>query len=251
MSMVNDDIEEHDEGYFASFTDLLVGILFVFIILLMVFASNMNKQTQETREATEAITGMTESRNKVLEEIQRSLEQSGVMVTVDTKQGILRLPESVLFDIGKYELNPNGVTALTHLALVLTRYLPCLASNKAPDLTIEATCDAMQLKSRDGLETLLIEGHADHLGSDRGFDNWGLSARRAISVFQQITRAAPELDNGIVNTQHLPVLAVSGYEARRPVSTTDLKPNRRIDLRFIMRSPTPQDVERLQNVVRE
>ncbi|TAE34287.1 MAG: OmpA family protein [Alphaproteobacteria bacterium] len=244
--MEDDTAEEHDEGYFASFTDLLVGILFVFIILLMVFASNFNKQTQQTREATEAITGMTESRNKVLEEIQRSLQESGVAVRVDLKQGILRLPESVLFDVGKYELNEGGVDALTKLAHVLNIYVPCLAKTKEPTVATEKTCDQMQLKSRDGLETLLIEGHTDHQGSDTGFDNWGLSARRAISVFQQITHAVPALDHGIVNMQDIPVLAVSGYEARRPVSTTDLKPNRRIDLRFIMRSPTPEDVERLQ-----
>lgn len=242
-----DDTEEHDEGYFASFTDLLVGVLFIFIILLMVFATNFNKQTQETREATEAITGMTESRNKILEEIQRSLKEQGVMVTVDTKQGILRLPESVLFDFGKYELNEEGADALAKLAGVLHNYLPCLAQIKEPQADIEKICDALHLKSRDGLETLLIEGHTDSVGSPES--NWRLSAQRGISVFQQLTRAQPMLDRGIINIQGIPVLAVSGYEARRPVSESDMKQNRRIDLRFIMRSPSPEDVERLQHAV--
>ncbi|MET0155203.1 MAG: OmpA family protein [Rickettsiales bacterium] len=260
MTVARDDTEAHDESYFASFTDLLVGVLFVFIILLMVFAGNLNKQTErakeateEARKATEAIIGMLESRNTVLQEMRRSLKEAGVTVTVDEEQGILRLPESVLFDLGKDALSVRGTDALAKLAGVMRRYLPCLARLRETESGNAEICATLKLKNRDGLETVLIEGHTDSKGSDKGFDNWGLSARRSINVFRQLTQTESILNQNIVNLQGYPVLAVSAYESRRPVNPNaatddELKQNRRIDLRFIMRSPTPEDVKRLQSV---
>ncbi|MDE3060215.1 MAG: hypothetical protein KGJ06_04325 [Pseudomonadota bacterium] len=53
--------EAHDEGYFASFTDMLVGIIFIFIILLMIFANNY-------QSATESVTKMSQALDKAREE---------------------------------------------------------------------------------------------------------------------------------------------------------------------------------------
>lgn len=245
-----EDIEGHDESYFASFTDLLVGVLFLFIILLMVFASKFDQQTEQMQEAEKSITGMIESRNTVLQEIERTLKAEGVEVSIDLEQGILRLPESVLFDHGKDNLNPDGVVALEKLAPILREYLPCLAGAQALKAVPENKCDLLNLRNRDGLETVLIEGHTDKsAGADGTYDNWGLSARRSINVFKKLTGAEPILDSDLRNARNVPILAVSGYEARRPVSDDDFRKNRRIDLRFVMRSPTPEDVQRLRNVV--
>lgn len=38
--------DTHDEGYFASFTDMLVGIIFIFIILLMIVANDFQTATE-------------------------------------------------------------------------------------------------------------------------------------------------------------------------------------------------------------
>ncbi|MCA9806212.1 MAG: OmpA family protein [Cyanobacteria bacterium HKST-UBA02] len=236
----------HDESYFASFTDMLVGILFIFIILLVMVASNYQNQQNESRKATEAVTKIIESRNVVLNEIGKSLEKAGVKVEIDLEQGILRLPESILFDVGSDQVNPNGKAALAKLASVLEKYLPCLA---VADEKYRTACDCLELKSKGGLEAVFIEGHTDASGSEHGYDNWGLSARRAITVFRELTASKPILDRGIVNSHSVPVLGVSGYEARRPVSTTDPQQNRRIDLRFIMRSPTPEDVDHINDAL--
>lgn len=236
-------IDAHDEGYFASFTDMLVGILFIFIILLVMVASNYQTQQNQSKAAQEAVTGMIESRNIVLEEMSRSLEKSGVKVEIDLEQGILRLPESVLFDKGSDQVTPAGRESLAKLAKVLAQYLPCLGVSKVSD---NSFCNCLHLKSRGCLEAVLIEGHTDTQGAEHGYDNWGLSARRAITVFKELTSSCPILDRGIVNKQNVPVLGVGGYEARRPVSTSDLRRNRRIDLRFVMRSPTPEDVKQIE-----
>ena len=242
---------DHDESYFASFTDLLVGVLFIFIIMLMVFASNFNKTVSE-------VTGIKNSRDKVLQEIEKSLQSEGVSVSIDLEQGILRLPESVLFGVGQSQLSTDGVASITKLASILKKYLPCLATLKEGDAEEEAFCKSLNLENRDALETVLIEGHTDQTGNRDS--NWALSTQRAVAVFQTLTSKEPVLDDGIitrVTTQEgeireFPVLAISGYEARRPVEPGNpkeeekRKKNRRIDLRFIMRSPTPKELDQIK-----
>ncbi len=245
MSQSAASVDLHDESYFASFTDMLVGILFIFIILLVMVANNYQAQQQKTKEATESVTKMIESRNVVLNEIGKALEVSGVNVEIDLEEGILRLPESILFDLGSDKVNAKGKEALAKLSRVLAIYLPCLSFTQ----TNSEACDCLHLKSKGGLEAVFIEGHTDSLGNEKGYDNWGLSARRAITVFKELIGNAPILDHGIVNERQVPVLGVSGYEARRPVSKTDFRQNRRIDLRFVMRSPTPKDVEKMSEAL--
>ncbi len=236
--------DSHDESYFASFTDMLVGIIFIFIILLMITANNFQKATKSVQQATKAVTEINESRDKVLREIERSLQNSGVPVTIDIEQGVLRLPESILFGVDEYKVNVKGKQALETLASVLEQYLPCMSFS---NIDHQANCKKLHLTSRHGLDAVFIEGHTDSTGSSE--HNWLLSAQRAISVFREITAAKPFLNEGLKNINGIPILNVSGYEARRPIDPNNLVLNRRIELRFIMRSPTPKDIERLKHVV--
>jgi chemotaxis protein MotB len=57
--------DTHDESYFASFTDLLVGIIFIFIILLMIFANNYQEATESVTKTSRALE---EARNKALQD---------------------------------------------------------------------------------------------------------------------------------------------------------------------------------------
>ena len=79
------------------------------------------------QEATDAVTKINESRDKVLREIEKSLKESGVQVTIDIEQGVLRLPEDILFEFGRYEVNDKGKKALKTLSDVLGKFLPCIS----------------------------------------------------------------------------------------------------------------------------
>lgn len=243
-SVVNDD---HDEGYFASFTDLLVGILFIFIIMLMIFATNYQKNQKQTEDSAKVFTKINEARDQMLVEMKKALETDGVQVSIDMKHGVLRLPESLLFESGKWEPSSSGVVALKKLSNVLMDYLPCLSSTVQ---SFKKTCTNISL-NESVIETVLIEGHTDSkpFRSEKGFDsNWGLSAMRSISIFDHLTGERPELKN-ILNSDAQPVLGVSGYAATRPISQTSMLQNRRIDIRFIMRSPTPEEIEKIKQAV--
>lgn len=278
-----DNHETHDESYFASFTDLLVGILFIFIILLMVVATNYRKQQkyaenatevltainnsrnasledikkslEEMENATEVLTAINNSRNIVLENIKKSLEEMGLEVIIDLQSGILRLPENLLFASGQSEVSYQGVEALGKLSKVLIKFLPCLSKS---DESLKEFCKNLEIKNGVFLETVLIEGHTDDIkfGSDDGFDsNWGLSARRSITVYQKLINFAPLLETGILNNDEKPIFGVSAYEAKRPIKANidneSRKSNRRIDLRFVMRSPSAEEIEKLKILIKD
>jgi flagellar motor protein MotB len=234
--MISDDTYEHvaeEENYFVSMTDLMVGLVFVFIILLMYFALQF-------QEVTEELTGADETRTKILEKIQQTLTDKGVPVIIDRENGILRLPDSILFDSGQNQLKPEGRTNVGYLALALRDVLPCYSNG----LQRSPSCP----KSKHLIESVYIEGHTDSdafAGAGGLKDNWDLSVVRATNTFRKLTELQPELVSlcSPKQTKCEPILSVSGYGPQRPVPDSKgtveqrKQQNRRIDLRLIMMTP--------------
>lgn len=294
-----------DDGYLASVSDLMVGLLFVFIIVLASFGLNFKvaqneadsvidelaverdelkeaqaallaRQTElediqvellerqaellRQREALELerdilrakdrqitdIARLYTSRNAIrqamLEEIQNLLGSRDVLVSIVPENGVLRLPEELLFESGSAQLRPESEPVLLLLAEVMARVLPChtlRASDLGPD------CDG---QGAGLIETVLVEGHTDNVplsGGGAFADNWDLAARRGTSVFTRLTELQPSL--GVLkNVKDEALLGVSAYEARRPVSAEDTdearRKNRRIDIRFVILSPTDEQL---------
>lgn len=255
-------VEEDEEGesIFISMTDMMVGMLFVFILMLMAFALNFKSAETASREQQKdveaAIAQVREEvievrdierqRTTLLRDIQRSLEQVGVEVDIDTQNGVLRLPDEILFDLNSAELNPTGATALGRVAAALDQILPCYAASGSRP----ATCPE---RSRDiALEALFVEGHTDSTGSDPR--NWALSANRAISTFRALSQARPSLLR-IQNARGEMLLSVSGYASYRPIANNDTEAgrsrNRRIDLRVVLAVSHVEAMERIQNRLQE
>lgn len=264
-----------DDSYLASVSDLMVGVLFVFLILLMAFALNFRQaeemREQETQRATqeaeaakeeaeilreeqnkkrvetERLAGVTDRivkdnrlRARMLRDIQESLRERGIEVRIDEQHGILHLPQELLFDSGSADFSTAGVNAIAHLSRVLAVILPCYTTG-AQDLAVDCPSDA---EAR--LDTVLIEGHTDDVPMkqpSRYADNWDLSVRRALNTYRALIEVSPVLDV-LSNPDRLPVLSLSAFEARRPVNPEKTEAarylNRRIDLRFIMSGPPPE-----------
>lgn len=220
------DTQQHDdstEHFFTSFTDLLVGVIFMFMLLLMVFALNL-KHEVPPRIITEDI------RTDIILEVAKRMKDKGMPVAVDLNNGLIRLPEALLFESGQWQLSDTGAQTVAGLAQVLDEILPCAA-------VTPKTCT--WFKQLAYLDSVLIEGHTDKrpFNGPGGMSNWELSAFRSISVYKTMTQAVPDLANSVTNTSRQPVLGVSAYGESRPVTIED-DPNRRIDVRFIMRAPT-------------
>lgn len=240
---------DEEESYFVSMTDMMVGMLFVFIIMLMSFALNL-REAQNTQEAiNEELTGASKARAGMLADIQTSLEKKGIQVKIDPENGILRLPEDILFDSAQAALKPEGLQKMQILADTLQRVLPCYAVS-IPQAETPAPRKS-SCHSRHQLEAVFIEGHTDNvpLAGGRYKDNWELSAARAINTYRFIVSHSNILAD-LTNKRQEKLLSVSGYGEFRPVAPNDTATgrtaNRRIDLRFLMETPRSKATTAIQ-----
>lgn len=233
--MIAEELQEqeiHEENYFVSMTDMMVGLVFIFIIMLMYYAVQLQSETARLDGS--------DTRSEILVRLKERLEQElNVQIYVDHANGVLRLPDSILFDSGHAELKPEGRTAIRHLADALAETLPCY--------TTEGISNRDCPPAEHLVESVYVEGHTDvdrFAGSGAMRDNWDLSAMRATNTFRAVVESRPELTalcTQSPNGRCEPVLSVSGYGPQRPVSPglseADKRKNRRIDLRLIMVTP--------------
>src|SRR3546814_20491436 len=93
---------EEGESYFMSMTDMMVGLLLIFIILLAYFALNLQTKTEE-------LTGANRTRAEILNALQPSLKDRG-----DRKSVVSGTSVTVGVDLGgRRVLNITQNTTLT------------------------------------------------------------------------------------------------------------------------------------------
>jgi flagellar motor protein MotB len=250
-----------DENPFVlSFSDLMAGLLAIFILALIVTMLELQKRKEELLREQEkikitlvelvgslqeiqtlqtniasALDGVSQrerSLTAMLEGIQKDLKDRGVEVVVAENGSVLRIPEKGLsFALGKYDIpasfEPNAI-----------------AIGQALSHALE------QESNRRMLDTVFIEGHTDAVQNSREMGNWGLSTYRAISLWNYWTLKPGELaklkdfQNMPPNPEQRPrpLVSVSGYAETRsthpPEIAATMKPDRpedrRIDIRFTL-----------------
>jgi chemotaxis protein MotB len=238
--------EELEEGYFVSMTDMMVGLLFLFIIMLMLFALKYQEAAVNHAKSQHVLQTADEARSKILKALRAALESEGITVQIDTENGILRLPEKILFDRGRADLSPAGQAAVASLARAFAVVLPCYAT--IPGTARPSYCSEEQ----HSIEAIFIEGHTDSDGSPAL--NWNLSVQRALGTYEALVSSDADLAD-LKNKRNQAILSVSGYGRERPVRPNDTdenkRQNRRIDVRFIMLTPRAQEMDEVQRRVDE
>ncbi|MGV2181310.1 OmpA/MotB family protein [Rhizobium rhizogenes] len=248
--------EEEEENYFVSMTDMMVGILFIFIIMLMVFALQFQKQTdiseklekssktqieevlkkvEEVRlqlhdmrsQINDELKDLSQSqkqRTELLTDLKNELKAAGLDVQIDPENGVLRLTENAIrFATDKSNLDAQASENVRKLAAVLARVLPKYTSCTQTD--VKTTCQ--QLSPGAAIDTVFIEGHTDKQGSDTAAGdsrNWELSTARAVETYRAITEFQTSL-RALRNADKKEILSVSGYSSTRPIPGTDLLDN--------------------------
>lgn len=225
--------------YLVSISDLMAGLLFLFVIALVIFAIRLNSAAAHHKLQVERLSDSQEVRDSLLVDLERALLDRGIEVRIDLDQGVLRIPEKILFASGRADLGLEGIRALgivaAELDLILYKYayLPSELEEMSNSHTLAGRLDAV-----------FIEGHTDILPLVPGapfVDNWHLSSVRAINTYKQMVEDIPRLKN-YTNRINQPLFSVSGYADQRPVAENydeiGRSQNRRIDLRFIMATPT-------------
>ena len=250
--------EEAEDSYFVSMTDIMVGLLFIFIIMLMAFglmlkvAASRTEQTrtdmrdviQETRDEVVEMQDLDSARAAMLHDLQKRLLDRGVNVIVREENGVLQLPDEILFGKAESVLSPNGLAAIEHLAEALDIVLPCYALS--PNASLKPNCPESGSKYLR-LEAVFVEGHTDSDGSQDY--NWRLSSSRAINTYRALVSQSKTAVH-LLNDQNQYLFSVAGYGENRPVDEGDSEAskshNRRIDLRFVMNVSHTESLERVQ-----
>ena len=219
--------------FFISLTDIMVGVLFLFIIAVMFFALRLEHATTRGVKLVAALTTTETVRATVLASLQDDLASRGIQAMTNPRQGVLSLPESILFDKNKAELSRHGEEIATVLAQSLYKTLACYTG--MPPAECSGTSPA--------IEAVLIEGHTDGDGADVAV--WTLSVKRSFSVFQVLMAVKPDLAR-LTNRNRQTIFSIAGYGRQRPFYPGDTEENKRmngrIDIHLIMTPPETDDV---------
>lgn len=165
------------------------------------------EEEQEERERLERL----QEKNKELEE-----QLSEIQETTSRREGqnvVLSLPEKILFERGKADLQAEARTALDKLADVLEDH---------PDRTV------------------MVQGHTDTIPirGGRFSSNWELSSSRAASVVEYLSGKS-----GISPGR----LIAAGYGEYHPVAPNDTEENQRLNRRVeIVLFPPSLPEEKMQ-----
>lgn len=229
---------DEENPYWMSFSDLMSGLLVIFILAAVALIIELTQKTTEIDEGIDELKKAEQAREDILNEVRRELAEQDIEVLLADNDTVIRIPESTLsFESGENKIpnDPRVQYAVAQIGLVLHQAI--------------TRDERLQY-----LDTVFIEGHTDSDGIFyRGKGNWGLSTDRAISVWTawqseiDVTPDYTDLDN--VYGQKL--FSVSGYADTRRVQliedTSQQKAeNRRIDIRFTVKKPSIADLERLK-----
>jgi chemotaxis protein MotB len=214
------------EGYLASSADLMIGILFIFIIMVVYLAVEI-KRVQSVGDRND------DPVRSLVEEMGQRIRSKGVRVHIDPDSGVIALPSDALFDSGMAVPTQVAMEAIIKIDSVLRDVLPCYVSG-APRRG--RNCGQLNRRNVE-LETVMIEGHTD---SDQYLNdpgrNWYLGLDRARYIFESLGKG--ELGQ-LKNQKGQPLLGVSSYADTRPskivAGVSDRKAkDRRVELRFIL-----------------
>jgi chemotaxis protein MotB len=217
----NEVVEE--AGYLASASDLMVGLLFVFIIMVVILSQRVEQVTNEN-----------ENKNKdplesAVLTIGERMKKAGVPVTIDPASGVITLPADTLFPSGVAELNSNGIEVLNKARFSLDEILPCyIFSERKNRINCPPNPNEVEI------ETIFIEGHTDSKPLQKGiYTNWHLGLDRARAVYDVLTAGSMIT---FKNERELDTVGISSYADKRPAKggLFDDSKNRRVELRFVL-----------------
>lgn len=198
----------------------------------------------ERDQPSEGLRICQEKRSTLLLEIQSRLRQRRVEnATIDTSSGVLRLNERALYFEPRVDSLPATGTqreVIRAVADVFAELLPCFTAGGPRPATCRPDEEAI-------IDAVFVEGHTDRrpfrLTPDGKDENYGLSARRALNVYELMKRDQPRLWE-LRNREQFAIMGMSGYGPERPVpgrtadTQEDWAANRRIEFRFLL-DPLP------------
>lgn len=207
-------------------SDLMAGLLSIFILALTFYILNFDQSVSE-------ITSNDARRANLLNEIKAEMLKNNIIVDIDTKQGVLLLPDKLLFANAEATLSKD---AHDRIIPILTQTFKVILSQK---------------EYVGKIETVFIEGHTDSkpIKTFQFRSNWELSTQRAINTWRRMQEIYPNIDRELLNAKNEPLFSCSGYADTRPQvqgNTEEAnRQNRRISFRITMTPPSEEGTRRI------
>lgn len=215
MKMRLKKIPKKDEeiSYWLSFSDLMSGLLIIFILLSVYMLLDYKSAASELDATKQTLAEYTHMNTNIIEKLKAAL---GSSISIDSDTGTLVLNSELLFDPGKSELKPAGKAFLNE---IMPAYFKVLF--KDPEI-------------RENIAGITIEGYTD----DQGTYEYGLSLsyNRALSVYYYMLND-PGFQEYHADMKRLIILtgrSEAGYLPRHKNETLEewRKRNRRVEIKF-------------------
>jgi len=183
--------KEEEVNYWPSYSDLMAGILIVFMLLFIyIFAGyQTDKQRREIEHATaqqelkkkdqelertkkelgetrQRVIELSSTKEKIIDLLREEFEKENLKVEIDDDTGAIKLKDSILFDTGKSIIKEEGKKFLQKFIPVYVRIL--LGNSEV----------------QQQLAEIIVEGHTDDVGSY--LYNLDLSQDRAFNVVKYL-----------------------------------------------------------------
>lgn len=193
---------KQDSKFWIALIDMMTSILIIFLLVTFV-DTILNPKNIE-------LAIIDKKRGEFVELLEKRFNDEIRDSTIRLKKEFdhlqITFSDKILFETGDYDLQIDGKKVLRKCAWVIKDYA--------------------RTEKVSNIKTIQVEGHTDNIPLKGRyvypFNNWELSTARAIAV----------IDFFGENQLSKALFSANGYEANRPVSTTNPDKNRRIELKI-------------------
>ena len=180
---------DEENPYWMSFSDMMASLLVIFMLAAAALMLQLATKSQKVDEQVDEVARAEKVRKQIIDEIVEELKQKQIVVEKSDNDTVLHIPESSLrFASGSSDIPETLQNNVREIGNVLYEAL-----NRDID-------SQNQAKARFTLlDTVFIEGHTDNNFYKNPIlrGNWGLSAMRAISVWQFWAEDPNQASNGL------------------------------------------------------
>lgn len=234
---------EEETSYWMPFSDMMAGLLIVFILLTLALLLQLSEKQDRIDTAIDQYLQAEEARRSIIQSVKERLLDAGIAVETSENDSVLQIPTDALgFKRASFRIrDPEAVRRARLIGEILYEEL------------------VMDARTRF-LDTVFVEGHTDlqrYFDRDFGEDgNWPLSAKRAVELWL-LWRNSPEespvsLLSELNNSAGQRLFSVSGYAGSRVRVDGDLldesvnQRNRRIEVRITIRRPSERELRAIR-----